>query len=217
MQAVVGAAGEARAKLVRLIYESYMSGLSVLEITRIMGARTSDYSYTVLRKAGAISPLKRGKPPSIDLPAGLSSVFEQKKFSFVKWCNFWKFSLDEALDALRKSDLVGESDRVLEIHRAFKRDFPDHYTKLYPDSPFAYLSVVRLKQGLVRDATKLDLGVCWDSDRHCFVAKIVDEGIEGYGDSWAKAVGDLEQVWWITKSVKRLTDAIDDLLAAVPD
>ena len=217
MEPVVGAAGEARVGLVKLIRESYMSGLSVLEITRIMGARTSDYPYTVLRKAGAIHPLKRGKPPRIDLPVGLAGVFEQKNISFVKWCNFWKFSLDETLDALQKSKISDESERTLQIHRAFKRDFPDHYAKIYPDSPFAYIAVVRLKQKLVRDAKQLHLEVSWDTNRDCYVATIVDEEIEGYGESWGKAVSDLEQVWWITKSIRRLRDAIDDLIASVTD
>jgi hypothetical protein len=39
---VTGAAVEARAKLVRKIYESYMSGFSVLEIARIMGAYSGE-------------------------------------------------------------------------------------------------------------------------------------------------------------------------------
>ncbi len=215
MQQVAGAASEERVKLVRLINESYMSGFSVLEITRVMGARASDYTYTVLRKAGTIPALKRGKPPRINLPIALIEIFEQKGISFAKWCNFWRFTTAEALDALEKDDLSDESERTLQIHRALKRDFPDHYHKIYPNSPFIYIDVVRLKQGLIQSATELKVGVSWDNARNCYVATIVDQNIEGYGESWGKAVSDLEQVWWIRKSIKRLRAAIDDLIASV--
>jgi hypothetical protein len=182
-----------------------------------MGAKSSDYPYNVLRREGVIQPLKRGKPKKIDLPVELAEVFTQKKFSFSKWCNFWKFSTEEAQVALQEGNILGATDSVLGIHRAFKRDFPDRYTMLFPESPFAYIDVVRLKHGLIKSADKLAINIFWDKNKNSFVARIAEEDIEGYGETWVKAVGDLEQVWWISKSMRRLNAAIDDLIASIEE
>lgn len=204
-----GRAGEARKKYVGVIGEAYSAGFSVMEITRITGGTKPDFFYTVLRKSKLITALGRGRTPKIDLPDPVAKVFVQKKFSFVKWCHVWGFPVDEARQALLATTPEPAEEMVTKVHQAFRRDFPDRYAKLFPDSSHRDDQVVRLKTGLIPPDTEQLVSVSWNKSDEKYVASIYGEdGVEGVGDSWSQAIKDLEQVWWVQKGITRLTHAL---------
>lgn len=204
-----GRAGEARKRYAEVMGEAFRSGFSVMEMARITGGTKPNFFYTVLRKSKLIPGLKRGRTPKIDLPNQIAKVFDQKKFSFVKWCHVWGFPVDEARQALLIGTPDPREEMVTKVHQAFRRDFPDRYPKLFPDSNHRDDQVVRLKTGLIPPDTEQLVSVSWNKSDEKYVASIYGEdGLEGVGDTWSQAIKDLEQVWWVQKAITRLTDAL---------
>lgn len=205
-----GKAVEARKRYGDVICEAFRTGLSVLEIARVTGGTKPDFFYTVLRNSKLISSLKRGRTPKIDLPERVAKVFDQKKFSFVKWCHVWGFQIDVAKDALSVENPAPHEQTATKVHQAFRRDFPERYAYLFPNSYHRDNPVVRLKPGLIAPDIEHLVSISWDKPNDKYVASIYGEdGIEGEGDTWSEAVRDLEQSWWVQKGILRLKHAID--------
>lgn len=205
---VTPAAPEEREKLKMTICAAHESGFSPIEIARIMGSKNADFSYTVLRHAKLIKPLPRGKPPKVDIDPKLANVFQKKGYSFQKWCNYWGFGREEALFAL--DEVPDVKGRVMDIHIAFRRDFPDAYEAIYPDSCVNNFDVVRRQNRLVKSMAQIKVEIVWDEPESRFVAMAgTTPMIYGYGDNWVNAIKDLQEVWLLEKSIIRLRDVLD--------
>ncbi len=208
-----GRATEARTKYNEIICEAHKSGLSIMEITRVTGGTNPDFFYSVLRNAGLIKAMKRGRTPKIDLPHRIAKVFEQKNFSFPKWCHVWNFSIETARTALEAELPSGDAGKFAFIHKAFRRDFPERYANIFPGSELCQMPVIRLKAGLIPPDTDQIVSMTWSKDGEHYLASLYgEEGIEGIGESWIDAVRDLQQVWWIHKGAMRLTNAIKSVV-----
>ena len=204
-----GRAGEARKRYAEIIGDAHRAGFSIIEIARITGSTKPDFFYSVLCDTKLIGTLKRGRPPKIDLPEPIAKVFAQKKFSFVKWCHVWGFPVEVARQSLLILAPDPVEEMVTKVHQAFRRDFPDRYSKLFPNGIISDETIVRLKTGLVPPDIEQLVSVSWNKSTEKYVASIYgEEGIEGVGDTWGQAVKDLEQVWWVQKGITRLTDAL---------
>lgn len=202
------AAPEARERLKTTICEAHESGFSPIEIARVMGSKKADFTYTVLRHAKLIEPMPRGKPPKVDIDPKLANVFQMKGYSFQKWCNYWNLGREEALVAL--SEIPDVKGRIMDIHIAFRRDFPDAYEAIYPDSCVNNHDVVRRQNRLVKPMAHIKVEIVWDEPESRFVALADTDPItRGYGDNWVNAVKDLQEVWWLEKSIIQLRDVLD--------
>lgn len=205
---VTPAAPEARERLKAAICEVHKSGFTPIEIARIMGSKKADFPYTVLRHAKLIKPLPRGKPTKVDIDSTLADVFLKKGCSFQKWCNYWRFGREEASVAL--TEVPDEKGRVMDIHIAFRRDFPDAYESIYPDSCVNNYDVVRRQNRLVKSMTQIKVEIVWDESESRFVAMAdTTPIIHGYGNNWVNAIKDLQEVWLLEKSIVRLRDVLD--------
>lgn len=206
-----GRAGEARKRYAEIICDAFKAGFSIMEITRITGGTKPDFFYSVLRDEKIIAALKRGRTPKIDLPEQVAMVFVQKKFSFVKWCHVWDFKVDEAKIGLSVRTPTPDNEVATKVHHAFRRDFPERYSYLFPESTFRNDPVVRLKTGFISPDSEQLVSVSWDRQIEKYVASIYGEdGVEGEGESWSQAIRDLEQVWWVQKGIVRLARAINE-------
>jgi len=115
------------------ICTAYRKGLSVVEITRIVGSKKADYAHSVLVKHKVISQGKRGRPAKDSVPPVMSSYLSRRSLSFAKWCAGWGFDIGDAGYAIREN----ADGPVLD---AVRRDFPGGYVKLrklkeYPIHP----------------------------------------------------------------------------------
>lgn len=204
-----GRAVEARTRYNEIICEAHKRGMSVMEITRVTGGTRPEFFYSVLRNCGCIKSMKRGRAPKVELPPRIAKVFEQKCFSFPKWCHVWDFSVEDARAALQEEFPPGNDVRRADIHKAFRRDFPERYANIFPGSELCHMPVIRLKAGLIPPDTDQIVSMAWSKDGEYYLASLYgEEGIEGIGETWIDAVRDLQQVWWIHKGIVRLTTAI---------
>ncbi len=203
-----GNAAEARMEYFAIVCEAFESGFSLMEIARITGGTRAEFFYSILRNSGLVASMPRGRSPKVDLPEQIALVFKQKGLSFPKWCHVWGFNTEVARLALQV-DEPDNDDKTYEIHRAFRRDFPDRYSYIYPDSQLCSEEVVRLKTGLISPDIEQLVSVSWCKEVEKYIASLYGEdGIEGVGESWSEAVKDLEQVWWIHKGATRLKHAL---------
>lgn len=205
-------AAESRTRYNEVICEAHRLGMSVMEITRVTGGTRPEFFYTVLRNHGYIKSMKRGRTPKVELPPRIAKVFEQKSFSFPKWCHVWDFSVEDARTALQEELSPGSHGRKADIHTAFRRDFPERYANIFPGSELSHMPVIRLKAGLIGPDTDQIVSMAWSKDGEYYLASLYgEEGIEGIGETWLDAVRDLQQVWWIHKGITRLTTAIKSI------
>jgi hypothetical protein len=208
---VPGAALQMREKLRLIICNAHKQGMTIMEIARVMGFKKATFVYEVLRKAHLINVLRPGKPRKITgIEPHFINIFYAKDLSPRKWCNIWGFSLEEVAHAISVSP-SGSEGRITEIHRAFHRDFPDEYFKLHPTSPLNNLPVLRLQQGLLPATTALEIEIKYDNITEKYIASTDIDEVVGYGNSWVSASNDIEKVWWIFKSIKRLKNVLDEI------
>ncbi|WP_041533024.1 hypothetical protein [Pelobacter propionicus] len=211
---IKGRTEEARQKYCDLIFEAYKSGLSIMEIARVTGSTKADYFYTVLRREGIFPPMSRGRSRKNNLPEQVADVFITKQFSFYMWCHVWGFDPVVVTDALQASAPPPGDEMADQIHRAFRRDFPDQYEKIFPISAITNQPIIRLKTGLLQPETKQVVSIAWSNTGQHFVASIYGEDdVEGIGRTRGEALKDMERVWWIHKGIIRLSDAIDRIMS----
>ncbi len=201
-------AAKAKEQYQLIIINAFRVGISVMEMTRVTGNDAPDFFYAVLRNAGSIPPMKRGRSRVYVLPDFMDKIFE-KKVSFAKWCHLWDFNPDSTLPALNNKMPDPNTDQYM-YHWALRRDFPYLYEENYPASPARNIRPLTMTRGLVRSLDKCEVRINKSVDKG-FVASIIDEDIHGEGDSWSEALRDLEYLWRIHRGIIRLNHTIKGL------
>ncbi len=178
------------------ISEAYLSGFSVIEITRVSGSKKADYTHAVLVKRGLIIPAKRGRPQKGSVPQVIERYLKTRALSFAKWCTGWGFNLSEAADGINSN-----LQRCDEIEDAVRRDFPGLYAKIKGLKKYA-----EFFRPPTCISDKLEAVIVWDSQENCYQAsKMGDGAISGYGISMEAAIRNLKIYYNYKMIQNRLT------------
>jgi predicted RNase H-like HicB family nuclease len=160
------------------IIDAYKMGMSVIEISRIIGRR-ADHVHDLLRRAGRIKAIeRRGSRSLFSLDPLLAKEFRAISYSFARWCAGWKFDAGSAARAIRLPHDVNDPDQYV---AALRRDFPECYCKLN-DMPPSHLT------SLVTEDEHPSVEISWDEERNYYLARVVEyPEIEESGRTLTKA------------------------------
>ncbi len=146
------------------IIDAYKMGMSVIEISRIIGRR-ADHVHDLLRKAGRIKAIeRRGSRSKFSLNPMLAKEFGAISYSFARWCAGWKFDTGSAAHAIRLPHDVTDPDQYV---AALRRDFPHYFCKLH-DMPPSQLAP------LFTEDEHPSVEINWDEERNCYLARVVE-------------------------------------------
>ncbi|MFZ2947841.1 MAG: hypothetical protein WA003_00020 [Desulfuromonadaceae bacterium] len=188
-------------KLNSRIMEAYASGMSVMEITKVLRKSRVDYVHGFLRDAGCIPTMDRSDyHRSFDVDNHLLVALRNKGYSFGRWCLGWKLDSRSAEADLKTKPLEGERTAA---HQALFRDFPDIYTRLYVGRKVSRIGKVRAPRFYPTVA------IYWDKSRKGYIANIVEHpevAVVGFdlNDAFEKIMSANR----LFQSIERLNDAI---------
>lgn len=146
------------------INDAYKMGMSVMEISRVIGRR-ADCVHDLLRRARRIKAIeKRGSRSASSLDPMLTKEFTANSYSFAKWCAGWKFDVGSAARAIRLPHDENNPDQYV---AALRRDFPECYCKLH-DLPPSHITP------LFAEDEHPSVAINWDEERRCYQARIIE-------------------------------------------
>ena len=188
-------------KLNSRIMEAYASGMSVMEITKVLKKSRVDYVHGFLRDAGRIPIMDRSDyHRSFDVDNRLLLVLRNKGYSFGRWCLGWNLDSRAAEADLKTKPEDGERTAA---HQALHRDFPDIYTRLYVGGKVSRISKERTPRFYP------SLAITWDKSQKGYVASIIEHpevAVVGFdlNDAFEKIMSANR----LFQSIERLNDAI---------
>ncbi|ABK97902.1 hypothetical protein [Pelobacter propionicus] len=161
-------------KLNSRIVEAYISGLSVIEITRVLNKSSAEHIHNLLRDTGHIDTLKKeGLRRSYGIDDKWETALRKKGYSFPRWCAGWGF------DPVKSAQELALGERG-DVHEALKRDFPIVYSRMFGEVPPHRKPTIRIHD------PHPSVTIMWHPDRNAYVAEMI-------GDPTINAAGiDLE-------------------------
>lgn len=112
------------------LHEATKRGYSVVELARILGNKASRNLYGIMRNAGLIAKLPRGRSPKVEVNPALAAALEKCELSFYQWANSHDLDPVEMSNAL-KSTIDNSHAMSVAAHHAFMQDFRQLYCKTY--------------------------------------------------------------------------------------
>lgn len=112
------------------LHEAVQRGYSVIELSRILGNSASRNLYGMMRDAGLIAKLPKGRTPKVEIHPGLAKALEERELSFNRWVNSHDLNPVDVATAL-VNPLDEKDPRSIDAHRIFRQDFRHLYCKVY--------------------------------------------------------------------------------------
>lgn len=112
------------------LLEATQRGYSVIELSRYLGNSASRNLYGIMRDAGIIPKLPRGRGPKVDVHPALLSALEKCQISFHQWVNSHDLEPVATAHAL-KAELDFNDPVSVAAHKALKQDFRFLSPKMY--------------------------------------------------------------------------------------
>ena len=188
-------------KLNSRIMAAYASGMSVIEITKVLRKSRVDYVHGFLRDAGCIQTMNRSDyHRSFDVDNRLQAALRNKGYSFGRWCLSWKLDSRQAEVDLRSKPVDGEPTAA---HQALHRDFPDVHAKLFGGG-----RVARFGKGKTPRFNP-SLSLTWDETQRGYIGRIVEyPEVEVVGLDLNDAFEKVMIAFRLFQSIEKLNDAI---------
>ena len=186
-----------------LIIEAFTLGMSVVEITRILGRSSVEYVHGLLRETGYIQAMpKSGFRRSYDIDRRIEAALQKKGYSFARWCLGWALDPNLAEPALR---IKPEDGLQVPAHEALQHDFPEVHSRIFGEpqpKKTAKISAPQLHPSVA---------ITWDSSRNAYLARLVEHPeIAAAGSDWDQAFERLKVVNRVRESICRLNWAIEN-------
>lgn len=183
------------------LHEATLRGYSVVELSRILGNSGSRHLYEIMRNAGIIAKLPKGRTPKIVVPPGLQAALKERELSFNRWVNTHELKPFEVASALAAP--VKEDDPIsVAAHKAFRQDFRHLYCKCYrlPAEPDLAGNV-----GPANILTDYSVSIIPDKDNDRYKAFIVElPHCCGYGADRMEALDALRSRYVLFHSIRKL-------------
>ncbi len=177
-----------------LVTQAFLSGFSVVEISRAIGAKRALPIYRILQKRGLIgTSLKRTRFKG---PAEMQGALRRMGLSFTQWCNSYGFDIRIAEAELTGTGTASASG----IRQAAVRDFPGIYAKGKPS-----LDLEEWERQLSSATTGYSYRINWDQRLERYLGTI--QGIEDLtviGKYPSVVIMELVRVTWLLKAIDRL-------------
>lgn len=156
----------ALSRMSEAISQSYMAGMSVVEIKRSMGKVNVVSVLKTLSIRNILKDLPSPCRTKYKLPENIRYAMERIKFPFNQWCFVNNFDPKEATAALKKHPLDPMPDSWLSVHKAASIDFPRAYADEYDVDPPEYTP------GYTREETRPSIHIEWEPDRKFYCGTI---------------------------------------------
>ncbi|BDV41504.1 hypothetical protein GURASL_04270 [Geotalea uraniireducens] len=185
------------------IVVAFLSGMSVVEITRALKKGNVEFVHSFLRSIGHIKGMdKESYHQSFDIDWPLEAALRKIGYTFARWCKGWGF--DPAVAELVLKDR-SNVDHTPKEHEAMKRDFPETYAKVFGKDTERASTAARAKK---QYPTIL---LTWDSSRQAYVAEIPGPPVlNACGASLDHAFERIKEVWKLYESLLRLKSAMEN-------
>lgn len=183
------------------LHEATQRGYSVIELSRILGNSASRHLYEIMRDAGLIAKLPKGRTPKVNIHPGLAAALNERDLSFNRWVN--SHDLDPVEVAAALATPLNENDsRSVAAHKAFRQDFRHLYCKVYklPAEPDLASST-----GAGRVLSKYSITITADHENDRYKAFIVEMSeCCGYGYDQDEAYFALKSRYVLFHSIRKL-------------
>lgn len=192
------------------IVTSYIGGMSVIEIARVL-VYAPGRVHDVLRSARAIEPVTRQykPPPLIFTNYVLYDALKKRNYSVERWAQGWGFEIEDVLPVLADPTSGVTTGHSSEVIKAIGRDLPKAYESVFKEQP-QYLKLRRQVE------PAYEYKIVWDDVERHFIATIVSDvtlpasfaTIRGVAPARPRAVEILEHHEKICRQVSKLRDAV---------
>ena len=173
---------------------AFSSGLSVVEISRIIGCKRALPVYRILQRRGLIeTSLKRSRFKG---PDTLHSTLRRRGLSFNQWCNSWQFEPQSAEHELSGSDTSSTSG----IRLAAQRDFPRIFAKGNQT-----IDLAEWEQHVFSSTIGYSYRIDWDSRLEKYLGSIVGvDSLTIIGKHPSTVMMELVRATWLLKAIDLL-------------
>ena len=153
--------------------EAFKKGYSAVEITRIVGVKSTKFIHAILVRNGLIKPGKPGRQIKGTIPDGMEAHLKIRGISFSQWCAEWSMDQNEAFD-----DINNRSGMAM---AAIRVDFPKFYEILTGCECDDFVRPEPFEKH------KITARIEWLPAEGYYKAEILD-GFMGYGDDTYSAL-----------------------------
>lgn len=189
-------------EFIRLLCAAYRSGYSVLELSRVLDQNCKRKVYELLRDAGAIPRIRRGRRRSPALPVMLIKTLEKAKISYASWANSHGLCPERTEAAL--SCALDRTDPIsVAAHNALRNDWPGLYGRMFDpaNTPSYNRSPGKEPGGENHDKISIE----FDFKKRCFTGYIdMFPHIRGDGETRERALATLKMQYVLHRSIKKL-------------
>lgn len=191
-------------KMFELIGQSYMAGMTIIEIKRAMGGKSVRGIIKTLSIAGLIENLPVATNKKYKLPENLRYAFERIGFPFVHWCHCNGYDPKEATAALQRDPMDAMPEKWKAIHVMASIDFPVAYADEFQVDPPEY------KPGYRRERDRPSVSLNWNIRKMWYCGTIADRPeIVVYGKNMDDVYNKLKDYCNIVRQANRLEAALE--------